>query len=234
MIVTISEFSKKEILGFFKYPADKIKVVYCGIDLNTYRPDISEEKINITCKKLEIPREYILYLGTLEPRKNIERLIEAYSLFLDKNKNDSLPVLVIAGGKGWIYESIFKKAKELNLDKTIIFTGYIADEDKPALLAGAICFCFPSLYEGFGLPPLEAMACGTPAVVSNAASLPEVIGDAAIFVDPYNIENLADCIEKLVFDEDLRYKLGNLGLERVKRFSWEKLSEELYKDLVSI
>ena len=172
-VVTVSEFSKREIIRYLGVSPEKITVVYNGVDLGFYRSDYGEDQVEQAKKRYHIAGEYFLYLGTLEPRKNVERIIEAYAL-LKEEGDVQLPFLVIAGGKGWLYETIFERVKELDLENQIIFTGYVAEPDVPLLMNGAKAFLFPSLYEGFGIPPIEAMACGTAVITSNAASLPEV------------------------------------------------------------
>ena len=178
-------------------------------------------------KSLEIEGEYFLYLGTIEPRKNLERLIEAYHIFSQKAGNDC-PKLVLAGGKGWLYDSIFAKVTELKLSDKVIFTKYVPSEDMNALMCGALAFVFPSVYEGFGMPPLEAMACGVPVLVSGEASLPEVTGDCAVIVDAYSSENIAEGMNRLYTDSQLRDELSRRGLERAKGFSWDNSAEILY------
>lgn len=177
-------------------------------------------------KFLEIEGEYFLYLGTIEPRKNLERLIEAYHIFTQKVKD--APKLVLAGGKGWLYDSIFAKVTELKLDKQVIFTKYVPSEDMNPLMCGALAFVFPSVYEGFGMPPLEAMACGVPVLSSDAASLPEVTGDCAVICDAYSAESISDGLFRLYSDENLRKELSVKGLERAKGFTWERSAEILY------
>jgi glycosyltransferase involved in cell wall biosynthesis len=226
-IITGSEFAKREILKYNNFlPEERIKVIPDGIDLQYYEQANDSSKIPRMREKYGMPYEYILYLGTLEPRKNIERLIEAYAVA--KSTGD-MPPLVIAGRKGWMYDSIFQRLIDLKLHENVIFLGYFPDEDKPVLYAGAKFFIFPSLYEGFGLPPLEAMACGTPVIVSNATSLPEVCGDAAIYIDPMNIASIADVLVRLNTDCDLRQNLIKCGLERSRKFDWSVSAEQLYK-----
>jgi glycosyltransferase involved in cell wall biosynthesis len=226
-IVTISQFSKREILKYCDIPEEKVEVIYCGVDKGTFRPDIPAEKVQRTREKYGASAPYFLYLGTLEPRKNIERVVEAYGVLRGWYGAES-PSLVIAGGKGWMFDSIFKRVKDLGLCESVIFTGYIPDEDKPALISGAICFCFPSLYEGFGMPPLEAMACGVPVIVSTAASLPEVVGDAGLLVDPYSAEDIAGAMEKSWLDGDLRNELRDKGVKRADLFDWPNMAEKTY------
>ncbi len=218
-IITISQFSKNEIIKYLQVPGDKISIMPCGVDLSIFNPNYSDDEISAIRKKYCINKDYILYLGTLEPRKNIEILIEAYLLL--KVKSSSLPKLVIAGKKGWMYESIFKKVELYNLKDDVIFTDYVDDGDVPILLNGASIFVFPSIYEGFGLPPLEAMACGTPVIASNTASIPEVIGDAGILVNPYSPEELSCAIEELINDEILRLELRRRSLQQAEKYTWK-------------
>jgi glycosyltransferase involved in cell wall biosynthesis len=135
---------------------------------------------------------------------------------------------VLAGGKGWLYGSIFETVRVGRLENAVIFTGYVADEEKPLLLASAEAFCFPSLYEGFGMPVLEAMACGTPVLTADNSSLVEVAGDAAFLVNAYSVEEMANSLERLCFDENLRRELREKGLERVKKFTWQNAAKQLY------
>lgn len=226
LIVTDSEFSKTEILKYFPQHEKKLRVVPCGVDLQKFHPCESPERIPEVKKALGIDGEYFLYLGTIEPRKNLERLIAAYHIFSQRVQNP--PKLVLAGGKGWLYDSIFKKVEELKLTDKVIFTKYIPSEDMNPLMCGAIAFVFPSIYEGFGMPPLEAMACGVPVLSSDAASLPEVTGDCAVIVDAYSVESIADGLYKLNSDGNLRKELSQKGLERAAGFSWDNSTEILY------
>jgi glycosyltransferase involved in cell wall biosynthesis len=226
-IITDSEFSKREILLYYRYPEEKIKVIPVGVDLKIYRAGIGPGEVRRVRALYRIEGDYLLYLGMLEPRKNLTRLIEAY--WLAGRKHEKFPLLVIAGKKGWLFERIFRRTKELGLEKKVLFTGYVSEGDKPALLAGARGFCFPSLYEGFGMPPLEAMACGTPVLASGAASLPEVLGGAALLADPYSAESISRAMERLCFDTELREDLRKKGLERVKQFDWRYSADALHK-----
>lgn len=226
LIVTDSEFSKSEILKYFPQHEEKLRVVPCGVDLQKFRPCDAPERIPEVKKSLGIEGEYFLYLGTIEPRKNLERLIEAYHIFSQRAEN--APRLVLAGGKGWLYDSIFEKVKELNLEEKILFTQYVPSEDMNPLMCGAIAFVFPSIYEGFGMPPLEAMACGVPVISSDAASLPEVTGDCAVICDPYSSESISDGLYRLYSDDNLRKSLSERGLERARTFTWEHSAEILY------
>ncbi len=225
-IVTDSEFSKEEIIRYFPRYADKIRVVYCGVDSERFHPVTDTGSIKAVQEKFEIDREYFLYLGTVEPRKNLERLIDAYAMF--SKREDMPPYLVLAGGKGWLDSGIYRKVQELHLKEQVKFTAYVPEEDICPLMCGALAFVFPSIYEGFGLPPLEAMACGVPVLTTHAASLPEVVGDDAVVVDPYKAEAIADGLEKLYTDRALRERLKEVGLKRAAMFTWENSAKQLY------
>lgn len=231
-ITTVSQFTKEELIKYLHVPEEKIVVVPNGVDLEKFHANESKEEIMAVTKKYNISRNYLLYLGTLEPRKNIVRIIKAYALL--KTRLSDAPLLVLAGRKGWMYDLIFQTVSDLDLKDDVTFTGYIEDGEAPALLNGATAFLFPSLYEGFGMPLLEAMACGTPALTSNCSSLPEVAGDVAVLVDPYSVEAIADGMERLVTDDSLRAELSEKGLKRAEQFTWERSAAilmNIYKSL---
>lgn len=224
-IITDSEFSKKEIIKYLRVNSQKITVVPCAVNHEEFRTDYSVEKIEEVKNKYHIDEKYFLYLGTIEPRKNLERLIKAYAELVNRRQN--VPQLVLAGGKGWYYDSIFQMVDTYHLKEKVIFTGYVEQKDSPLLMSGAIAFVFPSLYEGFGMPPLEAMACGTPVITSKTTSLPEVVGDAGILIDPEDIEELSDAMEQMMDNEELREKLKKAGQKRAEKFTWKKSAEIL-------
>ncbi len=232
-IVTVSEFSKSEIIKYYPQFEDKLRVVHCGVDLNRFAPCTDNDLIEKAKQNHGIEGDYFLYLGTIEPRKNLERLIEAYSIFL-RHRKGKAPKLILAGGKGWLCEGIYNKAKELKLGRRVVFTEYISSEEICPLMCGAEAFVFPSLYEGFGMPPLEAMACGVPVLTSDAASLPEVVGDCAVVCRYDSAEDIAEGFEKIHSSSQLRQELSQKGMERAKTFSWESSAEKLfavYKEL---
>ena len=177
-------------------------------------------------RRMHLQTNYFLYLGTLEPRKNLDRLIRAYALL--KQQHPDAPQLVLAGGYGWRNNHIYQLVQTLHLEDDVLFTEYVPEEDVQPLLCGAMAFVFPSVYEGFGMPPLEAMACGTPVLTTRAASLPEVVGDAAVIVDPHHTEDIAQGLEKLFLDAALRERLQKEGLRRAAMFSWENAAAALY------
>ncbi|MBQ6041747.1 MAG: glycosyltransferase family 4 protein [Oscillospiraceae bacterium] len=226
LIVTDSEFSRTEIAKYYPDFADKVRVVPCGVDPKRFAP-ASPEEIARVREAHHLPEQYFLYLGTLEPRKNLVRLIEAYALL--REKHPDAPPLVLAGGKGWQYESIFAAADRDGLREHILFPSYIPAGDMAALYSGALAFLFPSLYEGFGMPPLEAMACGCPVLTAKAASLPEAVGDAAILVSPNSTKAIADGMEMLLTDPALRCGLRKCGLRRAAEMNWDSAAEKLYQ-----
>lgn len=213
LIVTVSEFSKSEIIKYLGVPEKKIVVMPNGVDLELYHPNYSEWAVASCRKKYHIDQEYYLYLGTLEPRKNLVNLIKAYHLLKEKLQK-STPKLVLAGGKGWYYESIFETVEQLKLKEDIIFTGYVEEKEVPLLMNGAKAFVFPSLYEGFGMPPLEAIACGKPVLVSNTTSLPEVVGEWGLMVDPEDIIDISEKMEKILLVDN--------QVSCLKDISWKK------------
>ncbi len=231
-IITVSEFSKSEIIKYLKIPKEQITVVPCAVDHSVFHPGYPKEQICKIRKKYGIRQEYFLYMGTIEPRKNLERLIGAYARLHRKYRN--VPQLVLAGKKGWLCEGIYQKARSLGLGQDILFTGYVAQEDRPLLLCGARAFLFPSLYEGFGMPPLEAMACAVPVIVSHTASLPEVVGDAGLLVNPESLEEICGAMERMMFDEKCREQMRKAGVERAGEYTWEKSAAmlmEVYRGL---
>ncbi len=226
-IVTDSEFSKSEIIKYYPQFSEKIRVIPCGVDSRKFHPVRNPEEFRRIRKKYQLPEQYFLYLGTLEPRKNLENLIHAYAEFAAVHEHPA--ALVLAGAKGWLYDNIFRLVHTLHLESHIIFTEYIQDEDLCTLMSSALAFVFPSVYEGFGMPPLEAMSCGTPVLVSDAASLPEVTGTDAVIVSPSEITEIAWGMHRLFTDENLRTVLSVQGRKRAASFSWEKSAELLYQ-----
>ena len=224
-IVTDSAFSCREIGRYYPQFRDKLRIVPCGTDLQRFHPVM--DRLHAVQEKYGIRKPYFLFLGTLEPRKNLPRLLGAYKAYA--GCFDTPAQLVIAGSPGWGSEAVYRRAEELRLRGRVIFTQYIAPEDVPALLSGALGFVFPSLYEGFGMPPLEAMACGTPVLTSDAASLPEVVGDCALLVPPEDTVAIAHGLCRLHEDAALRDRLSRTGLQRAAQFTWERSAGALYR-----
>ena len=218
-IITISNNEKSRIIKHKLASEEKITVVYHGVN-KKYNPNYSESQRQSIEKKLSLPRKFILYIGRINRRKNIETLIRAL------NQTDEMH-LVIVGKKDNQNIDLMKMIGKLNIQDRVIFTGHLADNDTPLLYAMANIFCFPSFAEGFGLPPVEAMASGTPVIVSNTTVMPEICGDACLYFDPKNIGELASQIKKLTKDEDLYSKLKEKGIERAKSFSWSKAAHKI-------
>ena len=227
-ILTVSEFSRKRLAETLDMDPERISVVPNGVDsrFEAVRSAAAEAVL----KRLGLPRDYVLALGSLEPRKNIGRLFSAWALLQSRNEIDEDVHLVVAGGKS----SLFRDAGLPALPDKVVLTGYVADEDLPALYSSALVFAYPSLYEGFGLPPLEAMACGAPVVTSGSTSIPEVTGNAALLVDPYETESIAEGLRSVLGDADLRASLRAAGLERVKVFSWDNSARLVWNHLAEV
>ena len=232
-LISDSQATKRDLVERYGVDPAKIAVVYPGYDAAAFRPVRDEAAIEAVRARYGIAGEYILSVGTLQPRKNLVRLIEAFAICDLQSAICNLQ-LVITGKRGWLYEEIFTKVYQLGLEDEVIFTGYVAGSDLPALLSGASLFVMPSLYEGFGLPVLEAMACGVPVVCSNVSSLPEVAGEAAILVDPLDVGGMAAAMEQVLSDEELRAKLSARGFERARRFLWENCARETLAVLESV
>lgn len=219
-IIAISEATKKDIVRHYPFSAKKVHVTHLGYDSTKFNTHVSKSDVRRIRERYTIVGDYILFLSTLKPSKNVEGLLEAFA------KVSGIK-LVIAGKKGWLYDSIFAKTEKLGLKDGVIFTDFIDENDKPALMAGAKVFCLPSFWEGFGLDVLNAMACGVPVVVSDKGSLPEVAGDAGVYIDPKSSESIAAGIKKVLSLSDLEYnKLVGKGIEQVGRFSWEKTARQ--------
>lgn len=217
-ILADSQATKTDLIRACGTPAEKISVVYPGLDESLRRVD------DPTAVKARygIAADYILYLGTLQPRKNLARLVDAFALLSNPDVQ-----LVIAGRKGWLYDEIFARVQAHGLAERVVFTGYLPDADRPALLSGARLFAFPSLYEGFGFPVLEAMRCGVPVVCADTSSLPEIAGDAALLVDPLDTGALAAALARLLSDEPLRARLIARGYAQTECFSWDRAARQV-------
>jgi glycosyltransferase involved in cell wall biosynthesis len=230
-VIAVSERTKKDILEDFDIPRERIEVINEAVE-ERFSLASSNEAFEAIKSKYGLPDKYILSVGNFKPYKNIPALVEAFSLLKERYKIEHK--LVLAGRKGRYFKKVHELVDRLGIESEVMFTGVIDDVDMPALYSFARCFVFPSLYEGFGLPPLEAMACGTPTITSNVSSLPEVVGEAGIRVDPYNVDELAEAIYRVLSDEGLARELSEKGLERAKAFSWEKVAKdtlEVYKKL---
>jgi glycosyltransferase involved in cell wall biosynthesis len=218
-IFTVSEQSKRDILKFFNVPPEKIVVTPNAIDDRFSAPPSEEHVIN-TRERYQLSHSYLLYVGNIKPHKNLERLIEAFHLVRAQGRSEL--ELIIIGDEISKLQSLRRAVHKYDMHRYVRFLGYVPDKTLAVLYRLASVFVFPSLYEGFGLPPLEAMASGTPVVTSNLSSLPEVVGDAAVLVDPYSAESIAEGILSVLRSTHLRGELSKRGLERVKAFSWAR------------
>jgi len=230
-IICPSESTGRDIVRHYPFARKKIKVVPHGYDNSKFHPKISQKFVRRVTNKYRITKNYILYISTLKPSKNVEGLLDAYKLLKSDISKEGVE-LVIAGKKGWLYESIFQKVKTLGLEKDVIFTGYVSEDDKPALIKGAKVFVLPSYWEGFGMEAINSMACATPVVVSKVASLPEIVGNAGIYVDPGSPESIANGLQIILKMNEKEYnRQVELGLRQAQKFSWDKTARETLKVL---
>ncbi len=223
-ILADSENTKDDLICLLGVRPAKVEVVPGGVDTN-FAPVRDQEVLRQMRERVSGGAPFILSVGVIEPRKNLVRLIEAFEML--KARVDLPHKLVLAGKRGWLSDPIYERAQSSPLASEILFPGYVPDTDLPALYSAADIFAFPSLYEGFGLPPLEAMACGTPVVVSNSSSLPEVVGNAALSVEAESTEELADAMVRLFEDSELRARSVAAGLEQARRFTWPAAAEKM-------
>jgi glycosyltransferase involved in cell wall biosynthesis len=231
-VITPSEATKADVVHHLGINPERIAVIPWGCE-ERFQPTGDHERFGAVQRRYRLPTRYLLFVGTLEPRKNLTALLHAYAKLRAAGHDEDLK-LVVAGRTGWLYREIFTAVKALGLQKEVIFTGFVDDEDLPHLYRGAQLFVFPSLYEGFGLPILEAMASGVPVVTSRAASMPEVAGEAAMLVDPHDVQAIADGMRQVLYKDGLRDVLIQKGLARARHFTWESVAQktlELYAAL---
>lgn len=221
LIIAISENTKNDIIKFYGINPEKIKVVYNGVNKIFFQPVANEIKKRVK-NKYNLPNNYIFYLGNLEPRKNVETLISAFEKLEDKSIN-----LVIAGGFAWKYKNVYKLWRNSPVKEKIKFLGYVEAGERPALYSLAKLFVYPSIYEGFGLPPLEAMACGTPVITSFNSSLVEAVGKAGLLIDPNNFNELAKIIDQVLKDKKLQNLLRERGLKHCQNFRWQNTAQKI-------
>lgn len=224
VVIAVSENTKRDLMAFLDAPDEKIVVIPEAPDPE-YEP-LDQEVVGPALKRLGVDAPYFLFVGTIEPKKNVLNLLRAYAAFRELNRSNSrLPALVLAGRKGWLYGQALSLAKELGISEHLKFLGFVARPDLVALYSGAVALVYPSLYEGFGLPVLEAMACGAPVVTSSASSLPEVAGDAALCTAPTDVDALTEALSRVWLSADLRGELRRKGFARAKQFTWAKTAE---------
>ena len=224
MVVADSESTRRDLIELLGVEDDRVTVVHGGLE-SRFRPETDVAGTRVIMQRYGIRRPYLLALGTLQPRKNFARLIRAYHAL--RNEHRIPHQLVIGGGKGWLAGGIYDTIAELDLREQVLLAGFVDDADLPAIYTAADVFAFPSLYEGFGIPVLEAMACGTPVVASSSSSIPEVAGDAALLVSPEDVEGLSHALWRLIDDGELRDRLVNRGFSQARRFTWESSAYRL-------
>jgi glycosyltransferase involved in cell wall biosynthesis len=229
-IVTVSEASKRDIVANYGLDPARVTVIHEAA-APEFSPSASDA-VDEVRRRYGLPERYLIHVGTIEPRKNLTRLVEALQRL--RESGQTIP-LVVVGGKGWLYDEFFQRLEQSGLSDSILFPGYVPSADLPAIYSAATVAVVPSVYEGFGLPVLEAMACGTPVVSSEASSLPEIGGAAACYFDPYDVPAMADAVGEVWSDATLREEMREQGLAQAARFSWERAAEEtqaLYKRLL--
>ncbi len=225
VVVAISESTKKDVVRFLGVDPDRVEIVYGGVSA-AFHPRPAEE-VEEARVRYGLDRPYLIFVGTIEPRKNLVRLVRAFAR-LRKAGVDGEPMLVLAGRRGWRWEEVDHEIATLGLERHVRQLGYVPEHDLPALLTGALALVYPSLYEGFGFPPLEAMACGTPAIASAVSSIPEVVDGAGVLVDPYREDAITDAIGSVLSDSALRAKLVEAGRRRAALFPWDRTGRALY------
>ncbi|MEP6817931.1 MAG: glycosyltransferase family 1 protein [bacterium] len=224
-VIALSEYARNDIINSYQVSAEKISAIPLAAAAH-FRPITNEEELQRVRQTFGIEGEYILSVGAIQPRKNLGRLVAAYACLRRAKPEVKLPKLVLAGKCAWLYDETLRAIKELQLSDSVILTGYVPESDLPALYSAALCFVYPSYFEGFGLPPLEAMQCGVPVIVGNQTSLPEVVGDAGVLVDPFDVDALAAAIGKVISDSNLRAELSVQGLARAKLFNWRETARQ--------
>jgi glycosyltransferase involved in cell wall biosynthesis len=220
-IIAISEATKRDLVSGYGLPANKIQVIYEAAAPH-FRPPTAEQIAHVR-QKYHLPERYMLHVGTIEPRKNLSRVLEALEQLRAQGRDLGL---VIVGSKGWLYDDFFRQLESSPAREAVILPGYVVDEDLPAVYGAAALTIMASVYEGFGLPILEAMACGTPVVSSHSSSLPELGGEAARYFDPYHVDEMAEAIRQVLVDRELGEAMRQAGLAQAARFSWARAAEE--------
>ncbi len=230
LLLAVSHSTKWDIMSLLSVEEERVRVVYEGVEIdNSLLDSVKRRKV---LSDHGINKRYILFVGTLEPRKNVVRLLQAFNKLKQKTRFEHL--LVLVGPEGWLYQEILRESEKEELKGSVILTNSVSDAELAVLMSEADLFVYPSLYEGFGLPPLEAMACGTPVISSNVSSLPEIVGEAGILVDPNSIDDIAAAMINVLEDSSLRDKLVQKGKQRAKLFSWEQTARETLEAYLSV
>ena len=224
-VVALSSHGRSDIIDTYGLSPEKVSVIPLAAPAH-FGPVTDEKELQRVRQTYGIESDYILSVGSIQPRKNLSRLIAAYSRLRDAQPEGKLPQLVVAGRRAWLYEETLRTIQELGLSNSVILTGYVPESDLPALYSGAVCFVYLSYFEGFGLPPLEAMKCGAAVIAGNRTSLPEVVGDAGVLVNPFEINDIVTALEKVIGDSDFRSRLSAKGLERARLFDWRETARQ--------
>ncbi|MBI3341982.1 glycosyltransferase family 4 protein [Candidatus Curtissbacteria bacterium] len=227
-VIVPSQSTKNDIVKNYKVLDSKISVTYEGYNKDLFKKK-SKQQVETVKKKYKIAGDYVIFVGTIQPRKNIERLIEAFSKIKPKSVK-----LIIVGRKGWLYDAILKKSHDLGIQEEVIFTDFVPNEDLPPLISGSKAYINPSLWEGFGIPVVEAQACDVPVAVASTSSLPEIVGESGILFDPDSVESIKIALQKLITNEKFSRELIKKGQENVKRFSWEACAKETLAILTKV
>ena len=223
-ILTLSEFSRQDIVDTYSIAPDRVSVTPAAA-ASDFKPIEDETELRKIREAYGIERDYILSVSSIQPRKNLIRLIEAYSCLRGLRPEGKLPQLVLVGKRGWLDNETFRAAQRHSANNDIAFTGYVAERDLPALYSGATCFIYPSFFEGFGLPVLEAMQCGVPVIAGNRTSIPEVVGEAGLLFDPFDTNSLVQALTRMLDNPEYRAALRIQGLERAREFDWKQTAQ---------
>jgi glycosyltransferase involved in cell wall biosynthesis len=224
-IISLSEHGRRDIIETYGITAERVSAIPLAAPAH-FAPVQDNRELQRVRHNYGIDGDYILTVGSIQPRKNLARLVQAYASLRGNKSADKLPKLVLVGKSGWLYDETLRALKETGVADTVVLTGYVPQEDLPALYSGALCFVYPSYFEGFGLPPLEAMKCGAPVIVGNKTSLPEVVGDAALTVDPFDVEAIASAMQRVIESPALREELSIKGRARAETFDWRETARK--------
>ena len=224
-ILTLSEHTRNDIIDTYGIDPNRITAIPLAAPAH-FGPVTYEKELQRVRQTYGIDGDYVLSVGSIQPRKNLVRLIKAYASLRGKQGGNNFPKLVLVGKRAWLYDETLRALEETGIGDSVVMTGYVPEPDLPALYSGALCFVYPSFFEGFGLPPLEAMKCGAPVIVGNATSLPEVVGEAALKVDPFDVSAIAWAMDQLVKDAELRQELRDKGLARARLFDWKETARQ--------
>jgi glycosyltransferase involved in cell wall biosynthesis len=234
-VIAPSEFTRRDLVETYGLDPARVTAIPLAV-APRFRPVADAGELERVKRRYGIAGAYVLAVGSIQPRKNLARLVRAYSALRGGRGRSNLPQLVLVGKQAWLYGDTLTAIEEEGLGASVVLTGYVSEGDLPALYTGALCFAYPSFYEGFGLPPLEAMSCGAPVLTGNLTSLPEVVGDAALTVDPFDTGALAESLARLIDDDALRADLRERGLTRARRFDWRetaRMTLQVYRSVLS-